>query len=347
MTRSLVAVLCFIFCFFLKGQDRPLWLDSDIRSMKYPKDVYLTGFAQGNINADESMENAIERIKTTAQNTLLESIRLNMQSRTHSATDAFSSNNHYEETETFSNQTLKSVAAEITGMKVESYFDKKTNHVYAFAYVNKDELIGYYKSNLSMNIGQIEGILQTANDLEANNEKAKARQQCNEVIGLFDKIRYVQDLLIAIDASSSNENLQIKKTELLYNKLTQMSARLAQAVLVYVENDEDLFEQKVNIIANKLKAEMAESGCSFIEDAKKADFKLTIHARTREGSVSNNLVFCYVDVTVELYDIHKQKAVYSDELSEKGGSNTQDKAARKAMENTVSKIINKISSWIN
>jgi hypothetical protein len=346
MRRSLVAVFCFIFCFLLKGQDKPLWLESDIRSGTYPKDIFITGFAEGNINPGETPEKAVERIKTTAQNNLLESVRLNIQSHTRSSIDAISSNNTYEETETFSNQTSKSVAAEITGMKVESYFDKKVNYVYAFAYVNKYELIGYYKSNLLMNISQIEGLLQTASDLEASGEKAKARKQCEAATPLFYKIRHAQDMLTAIDTKITAEDLQQKNVEQLYNTLTQMSARLAQAVLVYVENSEDLFGQEVDIVANKLKAEMAVSGCSFTEDVAKADFKLNINAKTREGSAFNDIVFCYVDVAVELYDMHKEKVIYSDELSEKGGSSSQEKAARKAMENAVAKIINKISNWI-
>jgi hypothetical protein len=346
MRRSLVAVFCFIFCFLLKGQDKPVWIESDTRSVTYSKEIFITGFAEGNINSGETAEKAVERIKTTAQNNLLESVRLNMQSHTQSSMDAVSSNNRYEETETFSNQTSKSVAAEITGMKVESYFDKTTNYIYAFAYVNKHELIGYYKSNLLMNVSQIEGLLQTANDLEVNGEKAKARRQCEAATPLFDKVRLAQDMLTAIDAKITAEDLQQKSVEQLYNTLAQMSARLAQAVLIYVENSEDLFGEKVNIIANKLKAEMAVSGCSFTEDIEKTDFKLTINAKTREGSAFNDIVFCYVDVAVELYDMHKQKTVYSDELSEKGGSSSHEKAARKAMENAVVKIINKISSWI-
>jgi hypothetical protein len=192
----------------------------------------------------------------------------------------------------------------------------------------------------------VEGLLQTAQDLVNNSEKPKARQQCEMAKPLFDKIRLIQDSLSAISPDISTEDLQQKKVEQLYNTLTQMSAQLAQAVLVYVESSEDLFGEKVNIVANKLKAEMAVSGCSFIDDAAKADFKLTIHAKAREGSKTENIVFCFADVAVELYDTHKQKTVYSDELAEKGGSTSQDKASRKAMENAVAKIINKISNWI-
>ena len=422
----------------LFGQGTPDWLDADVRLVQFSDKVYLTGYAEGNINAEETLEKAIERVKTTAQGNLLESIRVNMKSNTQSNIEAASFGNNYYETETFSNQTLKNTAAEIVGMKVESYFDKKTKIISAFAYTKRQEVVNYYKNILSVNISQVEGVLQTAQNLETNKEKTKSRQQCETIIPLFSRIRYAQDMLITIDSKISADDLQQAKIEQLYNtftqlqarldvkyelidnlknslskniiqidgflqtakeleasgekpkarnqceeanklfikirtlqdsllliepkisindlqqvkteqfhsEITQMSARLAQATLVYVESIEDLFGQKVNIVANKLKANLAVNGCSFTDESEKSDFRLTINAKTRESSTSNDIVYCYADITIELYDNHKGKAVFNDDLSEKGGSSSADKAARKAMENAVTQIINKISNWI-
>jgi hypothetical protein len=438
MVKSVVTLFCFIFCFALKGQDKPVWIESDMRSAKYPKDVFITGFAQGNPNSGETVEKAIERIKTTAQSNLLESIRVSMQSQTSSSSEAISINNSYEEIESFNNHTSKDITAEITGMKVESYFNKKTNYIHAFAYANKYELIGYYKSNLTVNIGQLESFVETAQDLEASNEKAKARQQLELAKPLFDKARYAQDLLTAIDIKIAaedlqqaktetlyntfsqlqarldikyekidnlknsliknitqmegylqtskdlemngekpkarqqceeaklllvkmreiqdslfaiepkitSENLQQAKTEQLYNEITQMSARLVQATLVYVENNEDLFGKDVDIVSNKLKSELAVKGCSFVDNAEKADFLLRVKASARESSTNGNIVFCYADVAVELYDTHKQKSVYSNEVSQKGSSSSKEKAGIKALSDVVPKIAEELKTWI-
>ncbi|MDL2262351.1 hypothetical protein LJC11_02485 [Bacteroidales bacterium OttesenSCG-928-I21] len=432
----LFLLLCYSVVLF--GQESPDWLDVDIRLVRFSNKAYLTGYAEGNINTGETLEKAIERIKTTAQGNLLESIRVNMKSHTLSNIEATSIGNNYYESETFSNQIQKYTIGEIIGMKVESYFDKKTKIISAFAYVNRIEIISYYKSILSADVSQVEGLLQTIQNLEINKEKNKARQECKIVKPLFSKIRDIQGMLIAIEPNIPNEDLQhakieqyyniftqlearldIKyelienfksnlsksiiqiegllqtareleisgekpkarqqcesaqklfitlrtiqdslslvepkisandlqqaKTEQIYNDLTQMSARLSQATLIYVESNEDLFDQKVNIVANKLKAELAVNGCSFTEDTANSDFTLRINAKTRESSTSNNIVFCYVDIVVELYDNNKQKTVFNDELAEKGGSSSLEKAARKAMENAVPKIINKISNWI-
>ena len=236
---------------------------------------------------------------------------------------------------------------EITGIKIETYFDPKKNVVYAFSYVNKYELIGYYKSNLSLNINQIEGFLKTAKDLEAKHEKAKARQQCEAVKPLFNKIRDAQDMLTVHDGNLSADDLQQNKITELYNNVTQLLARLAQGVYVYVESHEDLFGVPVDITANKLKAELAVNGCSFTDNVNEADFCLKLRTSVRKSDSNNDFVFCYADTAVELYDNHKQKVVYGDNVSEKSGSNSQDKAARKAMEYVASKIAEKIRKQID
>jgi hypothetical protein len=438
MKKKSFILLYILTSFALFGQERPDWLDEDLRNVQFSTQTFLTGFAEGNMNGDEMLDRAIERIKTVAQSALLENIRVSMKSNTRSEMNSISSNGNYNEYESLLNSTEKSTNAEIVGMKVESYFDKKTKFVYAFAYVNKHELIGFYKAKLSSDIVQVEGILQTAKNLEANKEKDKARQQCTAIKPILNKISSSQELLISIDPKiaiedlqqakikqllddfaqiqarldikyellekyqnrlttsmtqiegllqtakdlensgekpkarqqcetaknilvtvrsiqdsmvmvepkiASNE-LQTAKTEQFHNEITQMSARLAQAVLVFVESDEDLFGEKVNIVAHKLKSELAVNGCSFIDEAEKADLKFKINVSTRTSSSSENVVFCFVDVSYELYDTHKQKVVFSDEIAEKGGSTSQDKAARKAMESAVNKIINKISTYL-
>jgi hypothetical protein len=125
-----------------------------------------------------------------------------------------------------------------------------------------------------------------------------------------------------------------------------MQAQLAQAVYVYITSNEYLFDTKVNIVANQLKAEMAKRGCSFVEDPKKADFKISIKVSTRHASDRGNFVFCYADTQVELYDIRKQKVVYSDEIAQKGGDISHEKAARKAMSDVVKIITEKLKPWI-
>jgi hypothetical protein len=254
-------------------------------------------------------------------------------------------NGRYDERESFSNEASTTSNTEVAGLKIESYYDANSKLVYAFAYVNKNELTGYYKANISMLLQQAEGSLNTAIQLEQNREKAKARVECERIRPLFPAIRYAQDLLTAVDADD-NESLQLRKAASLYNEMTQMLARLAQAVYIYVESSEDFFGKPDNMVANKLKAQLAANGCSFVEDALQADFKLNLNTSMRVSSAQGNIVYCYADVEIELYDTYKQKVVYNDELSLKGGSVTQEKAGRAALEDAVKKITANLIPWI-
>lgn len=431
-----------VFCLLIVGgifsQNAPDWMDSDFRKLQYPSSVYITGFASGNVLAGEDIAKAAERIKSVAQSDLLESIRVNMKSSSHSSISSSSVNGKYYEEESFNNASSKSIKAEIVGMKVETYYNSKTKNMYAFAFANRNDVIAYYKGLLSSDILQIEGYYNAAQKLYGQNDRAAARLQCQAALSLFskvaesqgmlvavnpqmsasdlqdakvrlmydgllqlqskldpkfelverlqssllqklsqaesylntsknliddgekskartqcelarkmlDEIRVVQDSLQLVEPTISSDKLERVRTENLHNDVNILSARLAQAVMVYVENDEDLFGQKVNVVANKLKSQMSVSGCGFTDDESQADFKLTLKASTRESSATESIVFCYADVSYDLYDENKQKSVYSDDISEKGGSISKEKASRKAMENAANKIMESIAPWL-
>jgi len=153
-------------------------------------------------------------------------------------------------------------------------------------------------------------------------------------------------MLTTISPDISPDDLQQARTEIIHNQLVQMQAKLAQAVLVYVESKEFLFEEQVNIVANQLKAELAKSGCSFVDDAKKADFKLSINVTTRHANTNKNFVFCIADTQVQLFDNRKQTVVYSDVISQRSGDTSQERAARRAMTDAVKKISDSLKPWI-
>lgn len=436
----MMSVLLLSAILLCQAQAVPDWMDPDLRAIQFPATHYLTGFSSGNVNPNEDVSRAIERIRNAAQANLLESIRLTMKSQTSSTIISESTNGNYYERETFDNSTSKNVSAEIAGMKTDSYYDKKMKIAYAFAYVSREKVINYHNDLLTGNILKMGTLLNTAQNLTAqndrnaarkqcamaedilrkinesqellkslksdnktsepslhqeevsdlqarlsklqsdldpkhetierlqnrliqrltqaksflvtcqtlinDNEKAKARQQCENAKQEIFAIRQIQDSLLLVDNTMTTTALRQDETETLYNEVTVLSARLAQAVTVFVDSYEDLFGNVVSIIADKLKSKLAEKGCSFIEK-ENSDFKLIIEAETRESSTSGNLVFCFADVSFELYDTNKQITLFSDNISEKGGSSSKEKAARKAMENSVEKIINSISKFIN
>jgi len=217
MKKIALTILLKTVSLILLGQGNPDWLDENLRNAKFPANVYYTGFAYSDVPQNKSLQKVTQQIKTEAQADLSKKIRMQVSSKSQSNLAATSANGHYNESESFINQSSTESNTEVVGVKTESYYDPKAKLVYAFAYSNKYELIGYYKSNLSVNIGQIESLVTTAQDLEGTGEKAKARQQIEMAKPLFSKVRYAQDLLTAIDPNVSQEELQQQKAESLYN----------------------------------------------------------------------------------------------------------------------------------
>ena len=344
-----IAVIAFLMMesLALLGQGFPDWLDEDFRRMKYPENLYFTGFVYGEISAGRPLQEVTEQMKTEAQADLSRKIRLQITTSSKNEISAVNSGGQYRENESFSNSATTESSVEVVGIKTETYYDPKTRFVYAFANVNRYELIGYHKGNLSMTLAQAEGMLQTAQSLEAAGEKPKARQQCEATKSLLAKVRTSQDLLLVIDPNITPDDLQLTRTETVHNRLTQMLAQLAQAVLVYLESVESNFSAPATVVSNRLKAALAEKGCSFIDDTIQADFRIKITATTRRHGVERGFTVSYADVAVDLLDSHKNRSVFNDEFSQKGISTSQETAGRKALEDAASIIANRISPWIN
>jgi hypothetical protein len=331
----------------LCGQGKPpFWLDESGRAQAYPQHTFLTGFAYTDVPKGKSVPEATEQVKTEAQADLSKKIRLQVSSKSQNTIAATNAGGQYSEEESFSSQAATESKAEIVGLKTETYYDAKRKQVYALAYANKYELIGYYKGNLAVNLGQVESMVKSAQELKNNDEKTRAREQCETAWPLLLKVREAQDLLTAVDVNATQADLQTAKTEALYSTLTQLRALLAQGTYVLVESTETLFGAKVNIVANKVKSALASSGCSFTTSPGEADFTLSIKASTRPSSEQAGIAYCYADVEVELYDNNKGRAVYSDALEHKSGSNTQDKAGRKALGDIAQTITEKLSPWL-
>ena len=346
MKQIVATILLISASLALLGQGMPDWVDTDFRKMKFPENVYFTGFAYGEATAGRTLQDVTQQLITDAQADLSRKIRVQITSRTQSEMLAVSAGGQYRESESFQNRAATESDAEVTGIKTESYYDAKTRIVYAFAYVNRFELSGYHKASLTMNITQMEGLLQTALDLQTSGEKSKARQQCEAAKLLLEKVRASQNLLMAIDPNATPDAQQQQKIETFHNQIAQMTSQLAQAVYVYIESEESNFSRPTTILANRLKSALAAKGCSFIDDAGQADFRMKITATTRHHGIEQGFTVCFADIAVSLFDAHKNRSVYEDEFSQKGISTNQETAGRKALEDAAPIIVNKISQWL-
>jgi tetratricopeptide (TPR) repeat protein len=345
--------LFFLFYAFLPllllGQ-APRWLSSEGRQRAFPEDIYVTGFAVGDVRSDETALAAMERLKKEAQGLLSDGIRVKVESERKSYSKSESVNSSETLSALFESAVKTSSAAEIVGVKADAYLNESENMVYAFAYAKRQELIDFYQADIALDAQRVEGFFGVALQLEKQGDKAKARKQYEEAIPLLAKVSHTQGMLVALSkGAAAAESLQQGRVESLFKELQLALARLEQNVSIFVESSEDIFGSKsTSIVANKLKAALAKSSrCTFTDDASQSDYKLSVHATTREsGTPVGSLTFCYADVTVELMNRYTGKVVYQDEISQKGGSVTLQRAGRQACEDVALKIAEKIKPWL-
>ncbi len=348
--RNLRPYILIVVCLFsikpVQAQNDPAWLLESWRTEQYPVSVFITGFAQDGINSNETVADATERAKNIARANLSEGIIASVQSVSDSYSQSIMEGDNESVKETFKSEIKVSSDLEINGIRVETYVKDKI--VYGFAYANKYEIIGYYKSNLNMQVQQIEGFINTAKELEESNEKNKAKAEYNKALPLFDDVKYAQGILSALDKNITDSDLKMQKTMELYNEVVQANARLAQGIYVYINSNEELFGEETMALENHLKAILAENGCSFTTDETVADWKIKIKSTSREYNYSNNIYFSYVDAEVELYKAPSDKHVYQNEFSQKGAhSKSYRSAAKKAYDEISNPISEKILKWIN
>jgi len=324
------------------AQQQPRWLDDQSREQNYPSSVFYTGFATGSIRAGENKQTAEQRLRKEAQAYCVEQIRVKIENVTKDNSISRKVNGNEEFNSVFESVTRTEASAEITGLKVENYTGAD-GLLYAFAYVNKYELTGYYNASLTMNLQQLESLLQTARSLETSSDKAKARTQYEQTVPMLAKIEYAQDLLIALD---QNANTQKQKTADYRIEIITALARLSQGVYICVQSKEDMFGKNSFLIANKVKSILSKNGCSFTSDMNQADFILKIDASARKIGDPGQIVFCFADVEVELIKKQSNKTLYQEDLKQKGGHTSYDNAAREAFNDAGQKLAEKLLEWV-
>ena len=339
LSTFLLAVICASVAW---GQTQPNWFDPADRERNYPGNVFITGFATGNVRSGERQADAETRLKKEAQGYVAEEIRVQVTSETNSNDRSVKINGNEQLTSIFESAVKTSATIELTGVKTDAYVEN--NLVYGFAYVNKYELIGYYNAFLTMNTQQLEGVLNTAKGLETSGDKAKARKQYEEAVPLLVKVEQAQDVLVALDR---NANIQRSKTAQYRSDIVQALARLMQGVYVYFESKEDMFGKNSTLISNGIKTVLSKNGCSFTTDILQADFILKINASARKHGSPGDIVFCYADFEVELVKNQTQKTVYQEELKQKGGHTSYENAAREAFQEAGQEIAKKLLEKLN
>jgi hypothetical protein len=335
-------ILCCLLPFAVLGQGAPRWVSSQWRESFFPQSAYFTGFVSEFAIPGEPEDKAKARLENEAKRKLLESIRVKVQSDQTMVDRSVEVNGAAGQSyAAYSSVVSTSANAEIVGMQVEAYYDRKDDMLYAFACADKSELKEYYKSGVSVAVQKIEAALRSAGQQEANGNKGKAKKLYEDAQPLFGELEFAQALLIAV--GSDEGSIQTDKSLALKSELTAAIARMQSAIAVYIASVEQNFDQRVRLLEPKLKAELAKRGYSFAATRQSADWLLTIEAATRKGSEQNGIYVTFLDAEISIVERRTGKEIYGNVFTDlKGGGLDYRTAGRKAYDSGLQAITDEI-----
>lgn len=180
--RNRMILLTFLLLDFLFiNAQTPSWVDFENRRQNYPADLYLTGFSAAKRDASMTTEEQFRILTDFARAEIVESISVTVTSQ--SLLYAEETNNTYREN--FTQTTVSFANAELTGLKSETWEDRKTKQLYAFVYVRISALRDFYQAMLNEKRDKVLGYLDEAEQYrnESNNDAAlRVYRECLPLI---------------------------------------------------------------------------------------------------------------------------------------------------------------------
>lgn len=356
--RRLLNIVCLLSVILPLAAQMPNWYNAASRKMYYPLEAYYTGYAEGERQKGEALEDAISRLKDAARAELASTIRTTVEQTIDSRmqSDLVQSTRDFEEQikETFSVETrISSSIKDIQGLQIEAYRNPYNGSIAAFAYVKRQTLVNQLTRRIAMLSGKAENEWQQSFSYYEQGQKTQARSHAESGMAQLAQLEDLQSLLAIVDEFADEETLQTAQTLKLKRQLKDMLSQLRNAVAVYIQCDTKLFESNYPALCGAVESALSEMGVSFVNDPSEADWAVYIHAQAQEhakkdfGNMCNYAAF--VEVHMDIDSKSSGKRVYSSGLTSDIANHTRgfEPAAREAYKNIIHKIIEILKKQIN
>lgn len=316
----------------------PNWITPELRIQNYPENKYVTGFAFDDFNKNDELSTTQTKLKDLAKNELTEEIVTNITIETSTSTDSYTTNGTEDFNELFHTSIKSEAKAEIAGINIQSYYDKKKKLVYAFAYADRNELDNYYSAKILYHLTLVEATYDRSVDLINQKEKKIAKEELNTSSEDLAKVKYYQDLLLALGNSPTNEKLKINKSADLRNKIIETLIGLNKGDKIYVKGISTLFGTPDTLLVYGVKQELTQQGYRLVTSESNSDWVITVNSKARAFNYTRDIFFSYVDATITLQK-DTENIIFQGKLSQKGGSTIDYKKASRKATNPLCKSI--------
>lgn len=336
-------ILLGIFCLLISvsyGHGQCPWIDAQYRNTHYPNNEYYVSYYYL-INDNNKLAECIQKVNLIAQNQLANNICSEVSSYSRNSILAINSDGNYSEEETFLNEFTSSASAHLINIHTEHCYEKQNNTVHALAYVNKSELSDFCDMMLQTNIATIKERINSINDLVSQGYKSEARKILDETLPIIYSSPVYLSQLIAI-GRASNPIEYTADLENLSMQLSKLNSELDRPIAIFITAKENTLDGIKASIDNRCRGVLSDYGCHFLDDIDNADYVIEIECSTRTSSRTDVGWFAFADSSIKITRSRDKMVLYDDMISTKGGGADIDRAHRKAIDQSISEICNKI-----
>lgn len=279
---------------FVENQDAaPFWCNDTWRLTNYPHELYLQSFVIGELQAGESVEQTHRRLREQAQAEALQHILA-------------------------TSSTIK----DILNVSVESWHNPKSNEVYAFAWIKKEDLTRTLKKHIISQITRAEMAIEEAESWMKEGEKGATSKAIAKAIEQLQQVEEQQKVVQNVDATTNMEDIAFAESNALKQRASALQQQLKNGVTIYIGGEVSLFGKAYPTFIQQIKQEVGKIGCTFTTNEAEADWVIRLQGIAREYNTlqtgTYTVYFVVAEVALHIVKGNTQSAIYEGSFSEKG-----------------------------
>lgn len=321
-----------------------LWTESAYRETAFPASTYYVSYYH--LFNEGNLDECVSKTLLGAQSMLANSIYSEVTSVSHSSICTSNDNGMYLENETFVNEFSTAASAQLVNVHLEHCYDKVSNTVHAIAYVKKQDLSDFCESKLISGFSALTSRLNSINDFIDKGYKIEAKSLASQALEEIRVYPLFLSQLVTIGLSRKSPEEYSNTLEQISKRILQYKADLEHCLSIHICAKNSSAYIKGEILSNKCKGLLSDSGCSFVDTPENADFVISIDYDTRTSSYTEVGYFAFADINLTIKRNRDESVVCDDLLSVKGGAGTEEKAHRKAIDISAKSVCDKILTSI-
>jgi len=338
---------------YIQETPAPCWRNELCLSNSYSEDEWYLGFAEDTLGDRANTAEYRGVLEQQARGKMVESIRMDVSSRTEAETKS-----EFRSEGNFSSETINSIFAgtikvtsnaEVINAFTDSYQDSKRKKIYAFAAVRKSDLAGYYAQMIELNLSEAAHSIALSRQLIELGKKNEAFIKLSEAKKTVESTVQHRVLLLTVDSKTGLESSQSERANELLKEIAivRANATLANAEVVFVTGTETMQHKKTSIIVSGLQTILYDNDVRITEKQEEANYILKIDADVCNLRSDNKFHYANACVKVILSNTktNTNEIILNITGPKEGGlsaENAEEKAFRSAVSEVWAKVKDKI-----